>query len=125
MNDLALDQALLTASAWQRAAAPDPHAQRDSQFEHRACRIAADLWDERDEDGRLRDLTSQEQAFLTQVHQIGQDYVRLAGEAKRTLPKQAALAVEWSARQRRDERYETALLTYCAVCSKDEADGDA
>ena len=124
MTDLALDEALLTASAWQRSALPATNP-RDAQFEHRACRIAADLWDERDEDGRLRDLTAIEQAFLTQVHQIGQDYVRLAGEAKRTLPKQAALAVEWSAKKRRDERYTSVLLTYCAVCSKDEADGDA
>lgn len=123
MNDLALDQALLTASAWQRAAAPDPLARRDAQFEHRACRIAADLWDERDEDGRLRDLTPEEQAFLTQVHQIGQDYVRLAGEAKRTFGSESktALAVEWSAKKRRDERYAALLAAYERTrCEQDE-----
>jgi hypothetical protein len=105
MNDLALDQALLTASAWQRSAlsATNP---RDAQFEHRACRIAADIYDDN------RDLSSAQLTFLTQVHQIGMDCARLCGEAKRTLPEQAALAVEWSARKRRDERYEVALAKY-------------
>lgn len=94
--------------------AREAFAKRDAQFEHRAVRIAADLWDERDEDGRLRDLNPAEEKFLTEVRQIGCDYVRVCGDAKRAFgsDSKAALAVEFTAKQRRDERFAGALDWY-------------
>ena len=88
----------------------DPSRLRDAQFEHRAQRIAADLWDER------RDLEPHEQQFLTLVREIGCDYVRVCGDAKRSLSPSGALAVEFTARQRRQERYAGALAKYEASC---------
>jgi hypothetical protein len=85
---------------------------------HPAQRIAADLWDERDLDGRLRDLLPHEQAFLTEMRQIDKDCTRVCGEANRAFgtDSKAALAVEFTARQRRDERYQGALCKYEAAC---------
>ena len=90
----------------------DPSSLRDAQFEHRAQRIAADLWDER------RDLEPHEQQFLTLVREIGCDYVRVCGDAKRAFgpDSKTALAVEFTARQRRQERYAGALVKYEADC---------
>jgi hypothetical protein len=96
------ETALLTVSQWQRTA----RNARDAQFEHRAQRIAADLYDER------RDLEPHEQQLLTDVHRIGRDYVRVCGEANRSLSPSGALAVEFTARARRQERYQGALERY-------------
>ena len=84
---------------------------------HPAERIAADLWDARDsETGRLRDLLPHEQAFLTDMRQIDKDCTRVCGEANRAFgtDSKAALAVEFTARRRRDERYAGALDRYSA-----------
>lgn len=102
------DHALLTVSQWQRKAITSVHG-------HRAAEVAAALWDERDEHGRLRDLLPHEQAFLTEVHQIDRDFVKVCGDAKRSLSPSGALAVEFTARARRDERYQAALDRYDAV----------
>jgi len=99
------ETALLTVSQWQRKAVTSVHG-------HRAQEVAVSLWDERDEDGRLRDLLPHEQQFLTNVHQIDQDCVRVCGDAKRSLSPSGALAVEFTARARRDERYQAALDRY-------------
>lgn len=37
-------------------------------YSHEAVQIAVNLWDERDENGRLRDLEPHEEAFLSAVH---------------------------------------------------------
>jgi len=37
-------------------------------YSHEAVRVAANLWDERDDNGRLRDLEPHEEAFLSAVH---------------------------------------------------------
>lgn len=86
-----------------------------SLFPHRAIEVAVRLWDDCDpQTGRLRDLKPFEQKFLTAVHQIGNDACRTMGEANRSFgtDSKAALAVEFTARQRRDERYQAALETY-------------
>jgi hypothetical protein len=85
---------------------------------HPAQRIAIDLWDERDSDGRLRDLLPHEQAFLTEMRQIDKDCTRVCGEANRAFgtDSKAALAVEFTARVRRDERYAGALDRYESCC---------
>lgn len=104
------DHALLTVSQWQRKAVTSVHG-------HRAAEVAASLWDERDEHGRLRDLLPHEQAFLTAVHQIDRDFVKVCGDAKRSFGPESkvALAVEFTAYARRDERYQAALERYDAV----------
>lgn len=107
--DAIAETALLTVSQWQRATLTAQDA-RDAQFEHRAQRIAADLWDAQ------RDLEPHEEALLTEVHRIGRDYVRVCGEARRSLSLSGALAVEFTARQRRQERYQGALERYEAAC---------
>jgi len=38
-------------------------------YSHPAVRVASNLWDERGEDGRLRDLDLHEEAFLSAVHE--------------------------------------------------------
>lgn len=38
-------------------------------YSHEAVRVAVTLWDERDDDGRLRDLEPHEEAFLSAVHE--------------------------------------------------------
>lgn len=85
-----------------------------SPFPHRAIDVAVALWDDRDSTGRLRDLLDHEQRFLTAVHQIGNDCTRTMGEANRSFgtDSKPALAAEFAARQRRDERYTAALETY-------------
>ena len=37
-------------------------------YGHEAVKVAASLWDERDDDGHLRDLEPHEEAFLSAVH---------------------------------------------------------
>lgn len=98
------ETALLTVSRWQRTAPPKPTVPD----------IAAALWDERDETGRLRDLEPHEARFLAVVREIGQDYVRVVGEANRAFGPESktALAVEFTARARREERYAGALGAY-------------
>ena len=46
-------------------------------YSHEAVRVAANLWDERDEYNRLRDLEPHEQDFLSAVH----DACRLSDDA--------------------------------------------
>lgn len=90
----------------------DPQAIRDVQFFHRAQRIAADLWDER------RDLLKHEEDLLFVVRRIGTDYTQIVGDANRYfgIDSKAALAVEFAARQRRQERYQAALEKYESFC---------
>lgn len=38
-------------------------------YSHPAVRVASNLWDERGEDGRLRDLDPHEETFLSAVHE--------------------------------------------------------
>lgn len=38
-------------------------------YSHEAVSVARNLWDERDDDGRLRDLEPHEEAFLSAVHE--------------------------------------------------------
>lgn len=106
--DAIADAALLEVSRWQR-----------TPRKRTAQEVAASLWDERDNDGHLRDLEPHEQAFLTAVHQIGQDYTRVCGDAARAGVR---LAVEFTARTRRDERYAAALATYEAARYVDGSD---
>lgn len=90
----------------------DPHAVRDAQFEHRAQRIAADLYDTR------RDLLPHEENLLFVVRRIGTDYAQIIGDANRYFgaDSKVALAVEFAARARRQERYAAALERYESFC---------
>lgn len=89
---------------------------RDVLFSHRAERIAADLWDERGDDGRLRDLAEHEQLFLTEISLIGKDYTKVCGQANRLFGCDSieALAVERKSKEIRDRDFLAALEHYLA-----------
>ena len=87
---------------------------RDVLFNHRAERIAAELWDERDEDGRLRDLAEHEQLFLGEFRIIGNDYTKVCRQANRLFgcDSREALAVERKSKEIRDRDFLAALDHY-------------
>lgn len=90
---------------------------RDVLFNHRAERIAADLWDERDEDGKLRDLAEHEQLFLGEIRLIGSDYTKVCRQANRLFGCDSveAIAVEKKSKEIRDRDFLAALDHYLAA----------